>query len=52
MNKETIQKAIEELEYAMEFESPYLYYEAVKYYTLPILRELLEKSEKPILGEE
>ena len=50
MNKESIQKAIEELQYAMECDSPYIYNEAITNHALPILRELLvelEKSEKP-----
>ena len=50
MNKH-IQKAIEELEHAIECDNPYIYSEAINNYALPILKELLaslEKSEKPI----
>lgn len=66
MNKEQITKAIEELEYAMELNNDYQYWEAITNHALPILKyylfaenaaktndELLEFLEKPktILGE-
>jgi len=50
MNKEEVAKAIEELEYAIELNNDYQYWEAIDNHALPILRELLasfEKLEKP-----
>lgn len=60
MNKKDIATAIEELEYAIEVNNDYQYWEAITNYALPILKyylfaenaaktndELLESLEKP-----
>lgn len=43
MNKH-IQKAIEELEHAIECDNPYIYSEAINNYAMPILKDLLMAS--------